>query len=307
MKIDGKNILSTWGFVLQEGSYNSLFKYPDRKAVSYADYAERDGIISDLRKFETESRKITLNFLSKNNSTAEFRDQYQNFFMAMIAPGYRIVDMENGLIYKLRYDQTQTIRPFHLFNSGPDAALFSVCFLEDEPAIDENVITPTGLLPLTGWYEVDGVDFANFGVHPNGEIGEVLKYPELKTPFTDSRTYSLETMRLKHKEIVIPLWMRAETEAEFVRNYQAFYNAFAKAGKRLLYIKEIDTTTYAYYMGCTSFTTHWNDKPGAFFNIKLCIPVVTWLSGMTSVYAVLKDSVLGLLADEQGKILILNK
>jgi hypothetical protein len=112
---------------------------------------------------------------------------------------------------------------------------------------------------------------------------------------------------LKHKEITLKFWMLADSRNEFVQNYQAFYNAFAKPDRQQLYVREIGGTTEVYYMDCPSYSVHWDKgKVGARFSIKWCIPVVTWSSGVTSIWKVLQDATLGLLADETGRVIVFN-
>lgn len=307
MTIDGKDIGTMWDMVLLKDSFSSLLRYPRRKAVRYTSYAEVDGIHPDLRKFETEPRQVSLTFMIRHTSEAEFYNKYEDFFKTINDSGYHAFDLDNGLVYKLRYDKTQSFKPMGLYNTGESATSFIINFIEDETAIDSHIGTPSGGIPLKGWYSINGVDFGDFGVHPDGEVGEVLKYPDAKEPFTDGEEYNLSIRRLRHKEVTIPVWMHADSKAEFMQNYQAFYNAFATSGKLSLYIKEINATTFCYYMECSAFKVHWGDKPGAFFSITLCIPVVTWIEGVTSFLTVLKDPVLGLLANEQGKVITFNK
>jgi len=282
MTIDSINTATMWNMGLLKGSYGSLLKYPKRKEVKYANYAERDGITPDLRKFEIEPRQVSLIFFIRHSSENEFRSIYDDFFMTVNDYGYHTFDLENGLTYQFRYDKTQSFKSIKLFNAAGGTS-FTMNFIEDETSINNAVIIPTGGIDLKGMYIVDGVDFGDFGVHPHGSIGEALKYPDAKDAFTDGQTYSLNTRRIKHKEVTIPFWLHANSRVEFIHNYQAFYNAFAKTGTRLLYIKEIDVATSCYYQDCTSFNVTWNETPTATFSIKLCIPVVTWLSGITNI------------------------
>lgn len=304
MNIDGKD-LSIWGAVLLEGSYNSLFKYPKRKPVAYRNYADRDGITPDLRRVEYEPKQVALNFLIKHKTTDEFWSKYQSFFSDMIATGYRVMDLGNGLIHTLRYDKTTKLEPIRLFNSD-GATGFTLNFLEDNHSIPDIQI-PTGGISLKGRYEVNGIDFGDFGIHPDGEIGNVLRYPDVKEPFANGKEYDLGTRRLKHKEITIPLWMLANSKKEFITNYSAFFQQFNRTGEQSLYIKEIGGTTYAYYVDCPSYTVHWGSRFGAKFSIKIIVPVVTWLDGTTNIYTVLKDIDLGFIADEQGRVIVFNR
>ena len=304
--IDGKNIRNTWNMALLTGSYDSLFRYPKRKTVKHTNYAETDGIQPDLRRFETEPRKVSLNFMIKHRSESEFFNIHNDFFQTMIAPGYRTFNLENGLVYELRYDKTQKMRSIRLFDYGDGGTTFTMDFIEDGTVINQSIVSPTGGIRLKGMYAVDGRDFGDFGIHPDGDIGEVLRYPDVKDAFFDGRDYHLDTRMLRHKEITIKLWMLSNSQQEFAHNYQAFYNSFAKTGKQYLYIREIGGTTEVYYMDCSAFKVHWGDRPSAKFSIKLCIPVVTWSSGVTSIWTVLEDPDFGLLADENGNVIILN-
>lgn len=306
MKIDGKDILSTWGVMLLEGSYNSLFRYPNRKPVSYRNYAERDGIIPDLRKIEYEPKRTPLNFLMRHDTEEEFWTRYKAFFADMTTVGYRTMDLEDGLIHTLRYDNTAAYESPLLFNEGSGITSFTMNFVEDNHAIPTTQ-QPIGGISLRDFYDIDGKDFGLFGVHPDGEIGKVLHYPDVKVPFTDGMSIDLNTRRLKHKEITLPLWIVSNSKEEFIRNYSAFFNCFNRPGKQSLYIKEIGGVTYVYYTGCSSFTIFWGDKPSAKFSINIVVPVVTWLDGTTTILTVLQDIVLGLIADEQGRIITFNR
>ena len=286
MTIDGKNIQAVWNMCLIKDSFNSLLKYPKRKTVNYTNYAEKDGITPDLRKFETESRQVSLIFFIRHSSECEFYSIYDDFFAAINDSGYHTFDFEIGIIYKFRYDKTQSFKSIRLFNSSGGTS-FTIDFIEDDAAINGSITSPVGNPILTGWFMVDGVDFGDFGIHPNGAVGEVLKYPDAKESFTDGRAYSLSTRMIKHKEITIPLWMRANSKSDFIHNYQAFYNTFAKPGKRFLYVKELGASTYCYYRDCADYRVSWKNTPGAFFSISICIPVATWLSGTTNILRVL--------------------
>ena len=304
--IDGKDILTTWRMVLLAGSFDSLFRCPTRKTVKYTNYAEVDGITPALSQFETEPKKVSLNLMIRHQSESEFWGIYNDFFDSMLANGYRTLNPRNGLVHQLRYDRTQRMRAIRLFDHSDGGTTFTMDLIEDKPAIDPNATSPTGGIHLKGMYVVDGMDFGGFGIHPDDEIGEVLKYPDVKEPFFDGRAHHLDIRMLKHKEITLKFWMNSNSRAEFVNNYQAFYNAFAKTGKRQLYIREVGGTTEVYYMDCTAFKVNWIDRPIATFSIKLCIPVVTWSSGVTSVWTVLQCPSHGLLADENGRVLVLN-
>jgi hypothetical protein len=307
MTIDGKDLYETWGAILLEGSYNSLFKYPKRQTVSFRNYAEMDGIVPDLRKITFEPKQVTLHFAIRHRSIDEFWNKYQSFFTDMIAPGYRTVHAGMGWIHKLRYDKTAQYESPHLFSGGSSLTAFTLHFLEDNHAIPET-LHPKGGINLRGWYEINGIDFGEFGVHHDGEIGKVLQYPDVKQPFTDGRKTDLDTRRLMHKEITIPLWMIAHSEEEFLTNYAAFFNQFNQSGTLKLFIREIGGVTNVYYTDCTPFSVNWSKKISARFGITVLAPVFTWLDASdTNLVIVLEDTDLGILVNEEDKIITFNR
>lgn len=307
MTIDGKDIGATWNMCLVKDSFNSLLKYPKRMAARYTNYAERDGITPDLRRFETEPRQVSLVFFITHSSESEFRALYDDFFAAVNDSGYHMFDFGIGLSYKFRYDRTRSMRMMKPYSVN-GGTVISMEYMEDAASINERVKIAIGGIELKGMYSVGGVDFGDFGIHPDGTVGEVLKYADAKEAFSDGRVYNLNTRRLRHKEITIPLWMYSVTQAEFINNYQAFYNAFAKSGSQSVYIREIDAVVESYYLECTTYKVNWGSRVTARFSIKLCIPVVGWLRGVSSSnYRVMSDPELGLLADEEGRILTLNR
>jgi hypothetical protein len=307
MIIDGKDILSAWGIALLDGSYGSFLKYPKRKSVEYSDYAEQDGIIPDLRKVELEAKSISLNFVMKHSTMSEFWERYQAFFTDMTATGYRTIVPDYGLAYTVRYDNSAKYESPRLFNEGPGLTSFTLSFVEDIHSIPL-IEYPTGGINLRGLYEINGIDFGLFGIHPDGETGNMLKYPGSKPPFTNGQVYDLGTRRLKHKEITIPLWIAADSKEEFIHNYAAFFRQWNKPGKQALYSRELGGVTYAYYTDCPSYTVNWGNRVRAKFGISVVMPVVTWLNaGDTQVITVLEEIDSGLLANEQNNIITFNR
>lgn len=304
--IDG-NDLKKWNVTLLKDSFSSLLKYPKRTSINYTNYAERDGITADLRKFETESRDVSLRFFIEANTHSEFLTRYDAFFYDMNAVGYRSFDFDTGLIHNMRYNNTSSYNAPRLFYDNVNKfGDFTMNFIEDDYPVNSLITTPTNAISLNGLYIIDGVDFGSFGIHQDGKIGEILKYPDVKSPFFDGREYNLESRMLSYKEVTIPLWMIAYSKEEFIQNYQAFYNALAKPGLRHLFIKEINGTTEIYYTECSSYTITWKETIGVRFSIKFIIPVVTWESGATSIYTVLEDPTYGYLSDENNNVIILN-
>jgi hypothetical protein len=71
--------------------------------------------------------------------------------------------------------------------------------------------------------------------------------------------------------------MFADTQADFVHNYQAFWNSISKIGYLSLYGRAISGTVDVYYMDCTAFNVLWKDRVAAEIGLKICIPAVDWV------------------------------
>lgn len=185
--------------------------------------------------------------------------------------------------------------------------MFELSFVEDNHAIYP--ATPAGGIGLRGQYAINGIDFADFGIGSDDNQEDILKYPAVKAPFTDGRTVDLSTIKTLHREIKLSLWMLAGSVEEFLNNYRAFFSQISGVGNQELYIKTLDGIIQVYYTDCPSFSVEvWQEnRIGARFTISVVAPVVSWIDAGGDVrYCVLKDPDLGLLADEQGRIIVFN-
>ena len=103
--------------------------------------------------------------------------------------------------------------------------------------------------------------------------------------------------------------MLAGSVEEFLNNYRAFFSQISGVGNQEVYIKTLDGIIQVYYTDCPSFSVEvWQEnRIGARFTISVVVPVVSWIDAGGDVrYRVLKDPDLGLLADEQGRIIVFN-
>lgn len=307
MKIDGKEIFKEWGCKLLEGSFDTLLRYPKRTAVKYNNWAEADGIDPDLSVVEFEPKTVKLNFLMKADTLEMFWSRYRKFIADLSVPGYREFDLIPGMTNRLRFNAGISYDKFVPFNAGENLSSFELSFTEDSHAIYP--ATPAGGINLCGWYAINGMDFADFGIGSDDNQEDILKYPAIKTPFTDGRTIDLSTVKTQHREIRLSLWMLAGSVEEFLNNYRAFFIQIGGAGNQELYIKTLAGIIQVYYTDCPSFSVEiWRENQvGVRFTISFVAPVVSWVDAGGDVrYRVLKDPDLGLLADEEGRIIVFN-
>lgn len=307
MTIDGKDIFKEWGCKLLEGSFDTLLKYPKRTAVKYNNWAEADGIDPDLSVVEFEPKTVKLNFLMRADTLELFWSRYRKFIADLSAPGYREFDLIPGMTNRLRFNAGVSYDKFVPFNAGENLSSFELSFTEDSHSIYP--AAPAGGINLRGWNAINGMDFADFGIGSDDNQEDILKYPAIKTPFTDGRAIDLSTIKTQHREIKLSLWMLAGSVEEFLNNYRAFFTQITGAGNQELYIKTLNSIIQVYYTDCPSFSVEsWQENQiGVRFTISFMAPVVSWVDAGGDVrYRVLKDPDLGLLADEQGRIIVFN-
>lgn len=308
MTIDGKDIYKEWRCKLLEGSFDDLLKYPKRKPVKYNNWAEADGIDPDLSVVEFEKRSIKMYFLLDAYSPDQFWRSYRKLISDLSATGYRIFDVIPGITHKLRLSANSAYNMPVPFNAGRNLSTFSLDFVEDDLFI-QPVLYPVNGISLRGQYAINGIDFGEFGIGSDDEQDDILKYPAMKAPFTDGRIVDLSLIKTQHKTVKLSLWMLAGGVDEFMNNYQAFFNQLTGSGTQDLYINTLAGSTQVYYTDCTGFTVEkWSENNIAVrFSISLVLPVVSWIDAGGDVrYRVLKDPDHGLLADEQGRIIVFN-
>lgn len=306
MTIDGKDI-GTWGLTLSEGSLSEWLKLPKRKTADYNNWAESDGIEPDLSTVEWEETKIGLQFILQGSTMQEYAQNYRSLLSALSDKGVREISAY-GLTRKLRMDQcTAYDRGNTYLEQGKGMGSIAVSLYEEEPEIYESI--PDNGISLRGYYAINGYDLADFGIGGECEDEEILRYPGMKTPFTDGNEYDLSTMVTKHKDVKLSFWWMAETMDDFIRNRMALLWQLSRTGTLDLYIKSVGGTVAAYYTECTSFeaSIYAGGRVGARMTLSFTIPVVSWVdAGGTSMYRVLLDNDLGLLADENGNVIVFN-
>lgn len=307
MTIDGKNIYQEYGCTLLEGSLNTLLKYPKRKAAKYNDWAESNGIDPDLSVVEFEARNIKLSFLMESDGEAEFWRRYNKLAADLSAPGSREVNVIEGMINHLRLNAGVGYSLPVPLNEGKNYSSFDLNFIEDTYTTVSAY--PSGGISLRGQFAINGFDLGQFGIGCDDELDDILKTPALKSPFSDGRNVDLSTIRTQHKTINFSLWMIAENISEFLNNYHAFFSQLSGTGMQELYISLLGSSIQVYYTDCPSYQVEvWRENRIAVrFSISFTVPVVTWIdSGGITRYRVLRDKELGILADEEKRIITFN-
>jgi hypothetical protein len=307
MRIDGKDILKAYNCILLEGSLGETLKYPKRKTVTYNDWAEADGIqpdISDVVAFEP--RHIRLSLLFNSGSKDGFLAIYRRLIADLTAPGYRKVTVIDGFVMELRLSQTSNFNVPRIVDERENYTTFTLDFIEDNNSI-LGVPYPVGGISLRGCYSINGIDFGAFGIGPEEVQNEVLKYPDMKDPFTDGKDVYLSTINMRHREIQIRLWMLASNKDIFMNNHRAFFQQLACPGLQDLYFNATGDTIPVYYSECTEFTIgKWRENGvAARFAISLIAPIASWIEagGSSYIKLLLDDDQMLYISNEEKKLL----
>lgn len=308
MTIDGKDIYTEWGCTLLRGSFDDLLRYPSRKAVKFVDWAEADGIDPDLSVVELEPRTFRLSFLMESDGIPGFWRRYRKLMADLSAPGHRVLVPFPGMTSRARLDTGASYELPVPLNEGGNLSSFDIDLVEDVSSI-AGVSRPYGGIGPRGQMAINGIDLGEFGIGCDGYLDDLLEAPGMKPPFTDGRSVDLSSVRVRHKELRLSLWMMAGGVNEFVNNYRAFFTQLSGTGNQELYINTIDGVVQVYYSGCPDYGVEvWDTgRVATRFTVTLVAPVVSWVDmGGDTRYRVLRDNDLGVLADENGKLIIFN-
>lgn len=117
-------------------------------------------------------------------------------------------------------------------------------------------------------YFVDGVDFTEFGVYVSGSDG-ILNRPKMKTPASlNWDNYHGESVDLMHKfyesrEITLSCFIKASSRIDFIKQINAFENAFNTKGTNRLVIDVHPVKPLIYEVYCKDeieITKQWDDN-----------------------------------------------
>lgn len=303
MTIDGRNI-SEWGLRVADGTLSEWLKLPKRKTVAYNNWAESDGIEPDLSVVEWEETSFKLSFILSGANPTEYMSRFRSFLAFLSDKGSREVSYM-GITRTLRYDQGNSYNGTPVLEQRRTWAILSLTMKEEKPEIVEKY--PYSGMRKLGQYAINGIDLSEFGMGSERKDEDLMKYPGMKTPFSDGKAYDLSMVTTKHKEIKLSLWWICDSVESFLKNRMALLWQLSRPGTLSLYADSIGGNTSAYYTGCGSFSANMyaGGRVAATLSLGLTIPVVEWIdAGGTMRYMVLMDADFGLLTDENDNIVV---
>jgi hypothetical protein len=238
--IDGIDAYSEYRVFIAEGGYRELVAFPALKKVESNSWAEEDGSEFDLSAPVLDSRELSINFGFSGV------DALFGWFMSLLSDMsyHTFVFAEIGRTYRLRLVSQPN------FILKPAMGLFSLRFADDFPLDGYSYLVPAGGFVLPQNWELDGRDFAEYGVYVlQGSEAEIEKSPAVKKNLLTNinsmsgAMYDGEYVKFETKDVKINCLMRASNLTELWRNYDALLYDLVRPDERRLYV---DSTGYEY-------------------------------------------------------------
>lgn len=158
-RLDGIDLWSTYGVILEEGSAYFL-KYPPKKESTSHDWGDANGIDVDLQRIFLGQREGVLNFAIFANSTQEYFDKHDAFISLWVQPLTRRLEIaaHNNRSYFIHYKETNNYDQVGKLRDGNPLAQyrvahrFSMVVVEPEPRLypgNVYIVTSDGKFLIT--------------------------------------------------------------------------------------------------------------------------------------------------------------
>jgi len=141
--IDGIDLFTTFGMIIEEGSADFL-KYPPKKAGIEHDWMDANGREVDLSRIFFDQREGVLNMAIFATTEDEFWTRHNQFISQMIQPGtHRLTLKSHGeRSYYIYYKECNNYKKGKPLTGNGEANLvayrFSIVVVEPEPQVDSS-------------------------------------------------------------------------------------------------------------------------------------------------------------------------
>lgn len=290
--IDGASTWNRFGVWVTKGGYNDLLTFPALVDPEKNDWPEEDGVEVDLESPKLEPKDIVITFLASNPGI-----DVSDFIAYISRPGYHVLSVPTlGREWQLRLT-TPTVNKVY-----KNAVEFALKFTEDKPVRPALSLPNPGLYIQGGSYELDGVDFADYGVVVDIARDELLRAPTVKQNLSrsistlDGRMYDTDQVVFASKESTFKCHLKADSMAAFWQCYDSFFGALIQPDERQLYVSYTSEEYPCYYK-----------KSSGFKVITLSRQVIVEFS-LTLVFTVFRiGETEYVLTNESGQILVLDE
>ena len=253
--IDGNDAYLKYGVFVQQYGYKNLVQYPAVKSIKYNDWPELDGIDPDLTDVQLDTREFGINFncvdVDKTSYLIELlsNGSYHSFNF-----------VELGKTFSLRLTDLSSLSRLKMLGKC------TLNFADDKPLNSYTYLAPA-LIPISQkGYELDGVDFSNYGIYVlQGSDESVFKSPAVKQNLLinvsnkPGAIYDGQNVVYKQKDVTLNLLLKAPDSVTFWQNYEAFlYDLIQKkqiiengkaymSSRRSLYVDKYSEEYPCYY------------------------------------------------------------
>lgn len=245
--IDNIDAFLEYGVFVQEDGYNELVAFPSLKSVKSNDWPEEDGIEPDLSNPVLDTKEFSMKFV--------FTGAYYRMgaFVELLSDKsyHTFYFREIGRTYRLRL----------VSHTNLDTALFlgfvTLRLADDFPLDGYTYTAPASTVPPYGDYELDGRKLTDYGVRVlAGSLNEIEKSPAVKQNLLcnigtqGGAIYDGNRVTFKAKEVRVNCLLRAATQAELWRNYDALLYDLVRPDERTLYVEATGEEYPCHYKSC---------------------------------------------------------
>ncbi len=230
--IDGIDIYAEYGVFIEGDGYNELLSFPALKEPDKNDWPEEHGIEIDLSEPRLQSREVTISFAFIRGWS------WRPFYHFIAQPGMRLVNIPGlGRSWLLRVSEMPRLENY----SGAD--LFSVKFVEDNPAIPSGYPVPNADIGLACAVSLDGKTLDKYGIIIASGLDDFERSPKMKRSLTRSFTlqngqlYDDGHVRYAEKEVTLGCCLNAARMADFWNLHDALFGDLLKPGSRKIAYK----------------------------------------------------------------------
>lgn len=242
--IDGIDAFTEYGICVARYGYSQVVQMPSFKKLDSTDWPEEDGVEIDLTAPQLDSRTIQIEFYITNVKYAEDlfdelrQGSYHDFYFVELKKTYRLRMTQNSK-----------------FSSRVRLGNISLTFADDFPSIPSADYYHLGVseVRVLG-YEIDGVDFSQFGTWVLEGTDENLRKAsnakenlKVSTKNKSGIIYDGSELYFKTKDVAVNLLINAQNIDEFWRRWDALFAILLKPESRTFYYNALGAEYDCHY------------------------------------------------------------
>lgn len=225
--IDGRDIYTDFGIIVEGDGYDELFSFPTRVEPDKNDWAEEHGIEPDLSNPLLQAQEITIDFALLDGR------RWQSFYAFLAEPGYRTINIPAlGRTWMLRVVEMPELDMYD------EADIFSVKFAEDVREVPSGYPAANAGGLLASVVSLDGKSLDKYGIIVTTGLEEFERAPKLKKALTrtnslqNGQVYDTDFVRYVEKEVTFGCCLNGIQATDFWNLYDAFFGDLLKTGTR---------------------------------------------------------------------------